>query len=258
MLLIPAIDLRGGGVVRLMHGDFNAETRYSADPRAILTRYRQAGAAWLHVVDLDGARDGVLANRALIVELAAQTGIHLQVGGGVRSADVIEDLFASGIARVVVGSAAIEKPDLVRGWLVRYGPERVCLAFDVKADNGGVPRVRTRGWTAGGSLSLWDAIDLYPARSVRHVLCTDIDRDGSLSGPNLELYAQGTARYPHLQWQASGGVRSAADLTELARLQVAATVSGKALLENRIHTEELRPFLPGASFPASTSATARS
>ncbi|HVO46760.1 MAG TPA: HisA/HisF-related TIM barrel protein, partial [Steroidobacteraceae bacterium] len=122
----------------------------------------------------------------------------------------------------------------------------------------GVPRVRTHGWTAGGSLSLWDALLLYPVRSLRHVLCTDIERDGALGGPTLQLYAQCVARFPRLQWQASGGVRSAADLTALARLDVAAAVSGKALLENRIPIEELRPFLPGASFPVSTSATARS
>ncbi|HVO47316.1 MAG TPA: HisA/HisF-related TIM barrel protein, partial [Steroidobacteraceae bacterium] len=117
MLLIPAIDLREGRVVRLLQGDFSAETRYSSDPREILTKYHRAGAAWLHVVDLDGARDGVLVNRALIGELAAHPGVHLQVGGGVRSTEAIEDLFASGIARVVIGSTAVEKPDLVRQWL---------------------------------------------------------------------------------------------------------------------------------------------
>jgi len=258
MLLIPAIDLREGRVVRLLQGDFSAETRYSSDPREILTKYQRAGAVWLHVVDLDGARDGVLANRTLIGELASHPGVQLQVGGGVRSTEVIEDLFESGIARVVIGSTAVEKPDLVRQWLLRYGSDRVCLAFDVKVDDRDVPRVRTHGWTAGGNVSLWDALALYPATNLRHILCTDIDRDGALSGPNLQLYAQGVARFPQLQWQASGGVRSAADLSALASLDVAATVSGKALLENRIPTEELRPFLPGASSPVSTSATARS
>ncbi len=258
MLLIPAIDLRGGRCVRLYQGDFRAETRYELAPHELLLRYRALGASWLHIVDLDGARDGVLANRAIILALASQQAVSLQVGGGMRSAGALGDLVRHGIDRVVVGSAAVERPREVAGWLAQFGPERVCLAFDVRLDERGEPRVRTRGWTHDSSRSLWSALEPYCAHGLRHVLCTDIDRDGSLSGPNLELYREALRRFPHLAWQASGGVRHAADLAALAAVGVQAAVSGKALLEERITPEELRPFLPNASSPASTSATAKS
>lgn len=258
MLLIPAIDLRAGRCVRLYQGNFRAETRYEQSPRELLEKYRSLGASWVHVVDLDGARDGVLANREIIIELAAQPGLKLQVGGGLRSAKIIHELIESGIERVVIGSAAVERPEEVRGWMRRFGADRICLALDVRCDRHGPPQVRTRGWQAGTALSLWEAFDLYPAGTLRHVLCTDIGRDGALSGPNLDLYRESRERFPGLALQASGGVRDAADLQALARLGLAAAVSGRALLEERIRPEELRPFLPDASFPASTSATAGS
>ncbi|HYK24947.1 MAG TPA: 1-(5-phosphoribosyl)-5-[(5-phosphoribosylamino)methylideneamino] imidazole-4-carboxamide isomerase [Steroidobacteraceae bacterium] len=250
MLLIPAIDLRAGHCVRLLKGDFGAETRYELEPHELLGRYRALGASWLHVVDLDGAKRGKLANRAIIVALASQPAVSVQAGGGVRSAGTAHDLLAHGVDRVVVGSAAIERAGEVAGWIARFGPERVCLAFDVRLDAGGVPRVRTHGWMEGGTLSLWDAIEPYRPCGLRHVLCTDIDRDGALAGPNLDLYREALRRFPELAWQASGGVRDAADLAALASIGIGAAVSGKALLEERMTPEELRPFLPNASSPA--------
>jgi len=246
VLLIPAIDLRHGRCVRLLKGDFAAETRYEYEPHELLQRYRDIGASWLHVVDLDGARDGTLANRSIVVSLASQSAVKIQVGGGVRSAAVIDDLLRQRVSRVVVGSRAVERPQEVIGWLTQFGAARICLAFDVRHDAGGVPRVRTRGWTQGGELSLWQALEPYLAHGLTHVLCTDIDRDGALSGPSIGLYRECRARYPHIAWQASGGVRDAADLAALDQLGLAAAVSGKALLEERMTSEELRPFLPNA------------
>ncbi len=258
MLLMPAIDLRHGRCVRLFQGDFGAETQYEHEPHELLLRYRGLGASWLHVVDLDGAKDGVLANRSVIVALASQRAVRLQVGGGVRSAAAIDDLLRHGVERVVIGSAAVERPDEVASWIDRFGVDRICLAFDVRIDSAGRPLVRKHGWTEGTAVTLWDALGRFAAGSVKHVLCTDIERDGALSGPNVPLYETAVRRFPAVAWQASGGVRDAADLTALARCGAAAAVSGKALLEERITPEELRPFLPDASSPASTSATARS
>jgi phosphoribosylformimino-5-aminoimidazole carboxamide ribotide isomerase len=258
MLLIPAIDLRNGRCVRLLKGNFDAETSYELEPQDLLRRYRELGAPWLHVVDLDGARDGVLANRATIVSLVKQDGVRMQVGGGMRSREIAADLLSCGVARIVVGSAAIERPNEVARWLTHFGPERICLALDVKLGADAEPFVRTRGWTAATSVTLWEAVAPFLGAGLEHVLCTDIDRDGALAGPNLELYRRALERFPQLAWQASGGVRDAADLAALARVGVAAAVSGKALLEQRITSEELRPFLPNASSPASTSAPARS
>ncbi len=251
MLLIPSIDLRGGRSVRLLQGDFAAETRYELEPHELLARYRQLGASWLHVVDLDAARDGTPINRSLIHRLATQRAVQLQVGGGVRDAAAIEQLLRGGaarggVARVVVGSAAVEQPELVAGWLEHYGVERVCLAFDVRHDEHGTPRVRTRGWQSASALSLWEAVAAFETRGLKHVLCTDIERDGALAGPNVALYREALARFPQIQWQASGGIASGADLAALAACGVPAAISGKALLEERITREELKPYLPNA------------
>ena len=246
MQLIPAIDLRGGHCVRLLRGDFAAETRYERTPLELLQHYRAIGARWLHVVDLDGARDGQLANRPTIVQLAAQTGINVQLGGGVRSTDILEELLTLGVARVVIGSAAVEQREQVSGWLAHYGAERICLALDVRHDDRQQPLLHTHGWRQATALSLWDAVESYMACGLRHVLCTDIERDGALTGPNLALYIQAVTRFPQVHWQASGGVSSGADLAALAACGVAAAISGKALLENRLPEGALQPYLPGA------------
>jgi phosphoribosylformimino-5-aminoimidazole carboxamide ribotide isomerase len=146
MRLIPALDLKAGYCVRLLHGDFANETRYDASPASLLEKYRQMGADWLHVVDLDGAKDGSLGNRAGIVHLAAQQEVKLQVGGGLRNTAAVTQMLDIGVSRVVIGSAAVTHIEQVRNWLQHFGPERVVLAFDVRLDDGGAPRVATQGW----------------------------------------------------------------------------------------------------------------
>jgi phosphoribosylformimino-5-aminoimidazole carboxamide ribotide isomerase len=250
MELIPAIDLRGGRCVRLLQGRFDAETHYLGDPVDLARAYLAQGAGRLHVVDLDGARDGTPANQEVIAHLVAVTGIALQVGGGVRSEERLMVLLALGVARVVVGSLAILEPAVLRRCLDRHGPDRVVLALDVRHDAAGRPRLVTHGWRQAGSRDLWelleDPVAGYGGSDVRHVLCTDVDRDGTLCGPNLALYEAAVRRFPGIAWQASGGVRDAADLRALRATGAAAAVSGRALLEQRISTEELRPFLPSA------------
>ncbi len=246
MLLIPSIDLRGGHCVRLLQGDFAAETRYQFEAQELLSRYQRLGARWLHVVDLDAARDGTPGNRKLIHQLATQRTVELQVGGGLRDRAAIDDLLMHGIARVVIGSAAVEKPGQVADWMHSFGPERICLAFDVRLDAQRTPRLHTHGWQHPTALSLWDAVATFTDRGLKHVLCTDIDRDGALGGPNLALYQEALQRFPHIQWQASGGIGNGADLAALAAHGVPAAISGKALLEERISVEELQPYLPNA------------
>lgn len=246
MILIPSMDLRGGGCVRLLQGDFAAERRYDDEPRDLLQRYERAGASWFHIVDLDGARDGALAHRELIGALAREARLSLQVGGGVRDESALQDLLARGVARVVVGSLAIESPGLVRTWLGQYGAERICVAFDVRADEAGRPLVRTRGWQEDTQLTLWEALAAYADTPLRHVLCTDIARDGMLNGPSLALYAEARRRFPAIDWQASGGLRSLADLQDLERIGVAGAISGRALLDAPELLVEARPYLPNA------------
>jgi phosphoribosylformimino-5-aminoimidazole carboxamide ribotide isomerase len=256
MRLIPSIDLRGGQCVRLYQGDFGRETRYDASPREQLARYRGLGADWVHVVDLDAARDGgttaagsapgcpASANRSVIAALAAESELRLQVGGGIRSEAALAGMLELGAARAVVGSAALAQAADVRAWIGRFGPDRVVLAFDVRLDEGGMPRVATHGWQRQSNVSLWDAVAGFAPARLRHVLCTDVSRDGALAGPNVGLYAEAVRRFPDILWQASGGIRDASDLAALAGCGAAAAISGKALLENRIAAEDLRPFLP--------------
>lgn len=243
MRLIPAIDLRGGRCVRLLRGDFDAETRYDYEPHELLARYRALGATWLHVVDLDGARAGRVVNRDIIVALASQKAVNLQVGGGLRQLAVIDDLLRHGVDRLVIGSAAIEQVEEVRAWFARFGAERLCLALDVRLDPSGTPLVQTRGWTQETRKTLWEVVEAYGDCGLTHVLCTDVERDGALEGPNIDLYAEALRRYPMIAWQASGGIRDARDLAELARIGVAAAISGKALLEQRMTDADLRPYL---------------
>jgi phosphoribosylformimino-5-aminoimidazole carboxamide ribotide isomerase len=250
MQLIPAIDLKAGRCVRLLNGNFAAETVYPVTPSQLLARYRALGARWLHVVDLDGASQGGSTterpNYSLIAELVAQSGTKLQVGGGLRTSSSVHNMLDRGVARVVLGTAALMDPEAVRGWLKIFGSERIALAFDVRPGADAVPRVTTHGWLAQSTLSLWDAVARFTDAGLEHVLCTDVTRDGALSGPNLALYAEAVQRYPQIAWQASGGIRDARDLHSLQSCSVAAAISGKALLDNLIPVPELAPFLQSA------------
>jgi phosphoribosylformimino-5-aminoimidazole carboxamide ribotide isomerase len=178
--------------------------------------------------------------------LASQRAIKLQVGGGLRNTAALAQMLDAGAARAVVGSAALSHVDQVKAWLRHFGPDRLTLAFDVSLDDSGVPRVMTHGWQHQSAHSLWSAVDLYSASGLKHVLCTDVGRDGALTGPNIDLYKEAVRRYPQIEWQASGGIRHARDLHALVETGCAAAISGKALLEDLIPPEELRPFLPNA------------
>ncbi len=189
MELIPAIDIRDGRCVRLLRGDFDRETRYDFDPVELAVRYRDAGARWLHVVDLDGAKAGRPQNLPLVARMRDASGLKIQLGGGLRThADLVEALSIA--ERAVVGSLAVTEPSTVGAWLDELGGERLTLALDVRLGADGTPTVATHGWTQASAVTLADAVERYLAHGLRHVLCTDIDRDGALSGPNVALYAR--------------------------------------------------------------------
>jgi phosphoribosylformimino-5-aminoimidazole carboxamide ribotide isomerase len=250
MQLLPAIDLKDGRCVRLLQGDFAAQTIYSNDPLEIFAGYLAFGAQRIHLVDLDGAIDGMQRNFAIFRTMLDKKAAAIQVGGGLRTLQRIEDLFSLGVQRAVVGSVAVMTPTEVVAWGKRVGAERLVLAFDVRIAQDGTPKLTTHGWQQQSEKSLWDAVEYYATQGFQHVLCTDIARDGALTGPNQTLYREAVRRFPQVQWQASGGVAVAADLHALRDCGVAAAISGRALLENKISLEELQPFLPNASFPA--------
>ncbi len=230
--VIPAIDLRGGRVVRLLKGDYERQTDYAVEPLALAENHAAQGAEWLHVVDLDGARVGTQTHLAML-EAMAGTGLKLQAGGGIRDEDGIERLFDVGVSRAVVGSLAVREPDRVATWIERYGADRLTLALDVRRRDG-VWRLASAGWTADEDVALDTLAGFYAERGARHVLSTDIDRDGAMTGPSLELYAYLARTFPALAVQASGGVRDDDDVRAVRMTGAAGVVLGRALLDGRL------------------------
>lgn len=229
--VIPAIDLRGGQVVRLKQGDYAQQTDYAFDPVELARRYAGAGATWLHLVDLDGARSGSLDNLKVIEAITAN-GMQVQAGGGVRGAEDVQRLFDAGVTRVVLGSVAIRDPERVADWLASYGPERLTLALDTRRVDGrwALP---SAGWTEMEARTLDELAPWYAERGARHLLCTDIDRDGMLAGFNLDLYRHLAQTVPQLAVQASGGVRSLEDIRAAREAGAGGVILGRALLEGR-------------------------
>ncbi|WP_395788719.1 1-(5-phosphoribosyl)-5-[(5-phosphoribosylamino)methylideneamino]imidazole-4-carboxamide isomerase [Aquimonas sp.] len=235
---IPAIDVRGGRVVRLKQGDYAQETRYPSEPLALALRYAEAGADWLHLVDLDAAQAGGYTLAPLVRSLREQSKQRIQSGGGVRSEADVEALLAAGVERVVVGSLAVKSADEVIGWLQRFGAEHLCIALDTRQDAAGVWRLPTHGWTESAGEELFALVDRYRAAGLRHLLCTDIARDGMLNGPNFDLYRTLIERAPEVQLIASGGVAGLDDIRAARAVGAAGVVLGKALLDGCFSVEE--------------------
>jgi phosphoribosylformimino-5-aminoimidazole carboxamide ribotide isomerase len=231
MELIPAIDLLDGSCVRLLHGDFSRVTHYPKPAADLAREYADAGARWLHVVDLAASRDGEKADTRALFDLLDQASQPVQTGGGVRAGRDVAERLEAGAARVVVGSLCVNESARFLRWLEEFGAERLVAALDVRLDDKGVPWPRTHGWTSRGDRNLWQLLDELSEGGLLHLLCTDISRDGALSGPNFALYAEIVERYPQLRLQASGGVAGLRDLQRLKPTGVAGAITGKALLE---------------------------
>jgi phosphoribosylformimino-5-aminoimidazole carboxamide ribotide isomerase len=234
----PAIDVREGRVVRLAQGDYARETRYDGTPLDVAMRYAAQGAEWLHLVDLDAARAGGYTLAPLLGELAQHTSLKVQTGGGVRQRDDVARMLAAGAQRVVVGSLAVRQPDTVLAWLAEFGSDRITVALDTRRDDDGVWRLPVHGWTETASETLDELASRYAEGGLRHLLCTDIARDGMLTGPNLDLYAHLRQVVPSLQVQASGGVSAVVDVTGARAAGCAGIVLGRALLEGRFELPE--------------------
>jgi len=237
MQIIPAIDLRAGRVVRLKQGDYAQETRYEFDACALAADYADAGATWLHLVDLDGAKSGAFENLRVLEKIAAAERLAVQAGGGVRSEDDVQRLLDAGVARVVVGSVAVREPGKVEKWISRYGEDRLCIALDTRSENG-VWRLPSAGWTQSEGATLDELAPRYANAGAKHLLCTDISRDGMLSGPNLDLYKHVQRIAPQLSLIASGGVRDLADVQALRTQGVGGVVLGRSLLEGKLTLAE--------------------
>lgn len=238
MKIIPAIDLLDGKCVRLLHGDFKQCKVYDVNPVKLAEEYAEAGAQWLHVVDLAASRDGEDADIKPLLRLIRKTSQWVQTGGGVRDEDDVQIRLDNGADRVVIGSICVSEPERFSQWLSKFGSNRLVAALDVQIDENGVPWPRTHGWTRGSERNLWSYLEYYQFRGLRHILCTDISRDGAMQGPNLDLYREIVKRHPTMSVQASGGVSSLQDLENLDQTGATSAITGKALLEGKFTITE--------------------
>lgn len=229
--IFPAVDLRGGRCVRLEQGEADRETRYAADPLAMVNRFCDAGAEWVHVVDLDAAF-GEGSNRALIRELAGRVPVAVQTGGGLRTMADIDEMLQAGVARVVLGTVAVEQPELVQQAVQQWGADRIAVGIDARGR-----QVASRGWRAQASADVIGLGSSLVAAGIRTLIYTDIERDGMFTGPNLELAAE-LGRATGAEVIVSGGVRDVADLLASAESGAAGAIVGKALYEGRMELDE--------------------
>ncbi|MFB0913036.1 MAG: 1-(5-phosphoribosyl)-5-[(5-phosphoribosylamino)methylideneamino]imidazole-4-carboxamide isomerase [Glaciecola sp.] len=237
-MIIPAIDLIDGKVVRLYQGDYNQTTEYQLDPIDVVHQYADDGAQWLHIVDLTGAKDTAKRQLTLISEMVATKRMKFQSGGGVRTKADVEGLLKSGVQRVVIGSLAVTQPEVVEQWMVEFGPEHIVLALDINIDQQGNKFVATHGWQQDSGVSIEVLIKRYSKVGLKHVLCTDISRDGTLQGANDSLYKEVVTQFPNIQWQASGGIGSLHDIEALKPTNVAGVILGRALLEGKFTVKQ--------------------
>jgi phosphoribosylformimino-5-aminoimidazole carboxamide ribotide isomerase len=232
--LIPAIDIINGQCVRLTKGDYNQKTVYRDSPAEVAKEFEAIGFRRLHVADLDGAKSKHIVNDAVLTAITTETNLAVDFGGGIKTDEDIEKAFAAGAAMVTVGSIAVTQPDLFMGWLEKYGPERMILGADVRHG-----KISINGWKEDSTEDLLPFLRKYIEAGVRNVLCTEISKDGTLSGPAVDLYSEVMNTYPDLHLIASGGVSSLDDIKALDAAGIPAVVFGKAIYEGRINLREL-------------------
>ncbi|WP_318404085.1 1-(5-phosphoribosyl)-5-[(5-phosphoribosylamino)methylideneamino]imidazole-4-carboxamide isomerase [Photobacterium leiognathi] len=237
-MIIPALDLIEGQVVRLFQGDYGQVTEYKVDPAEQFNLYHQAGANWLHLVDLTGAKDTQARQLSLIERLLKSTPANVQIGGGVRTEQDVADLLNAGAKRVVIGSTAVKQPEMVKGWMEIYGAEHIVLALDINIDDDGNRIVAVSGWQEDSGVTIEALLDDFLKVGLKHVLCTDISRDGTLAGSNVELYVDLCRQYPQVQFQSSGGIGSLDDIAALKGSGVAGVIVGRALLDGKFTAEQ--------------------
>ncbi|WP_427450812.1 1-(5-phosphoribosyl)-5-[(5-phosphoribosylamino)methylideneamino]imidazole-4-carboxamide isomerase [Litorimonas sp. WD9-15] len=230
-MIFPAMDLMDGGCVRLLKGDFSARTNYAADPVEVAQGYAAAGAEWMHIVDLDGAKNGATAQTELILKVANSAKIKVQTGGGIRELSQVQTLLNGGVDRVVIGSLAVTNPQMVKHWLETLGPDAICLALDVNQSEDGEFRPAIKGWTEPSKKTLWDVLSDYLGSGLKTILVTDIGRDGMQTGGNLDLYKRIQSDFPTIDLITSGGVGTLDHVRDLKALNPHGIIIGKALYE---------------------------
>jgi phosphoribosylformimino-5-aminoimidazole carboxamide ribotide isomerase len=237
MVIIPAIDIIDGKCVRLTQGDYSRKKVYSQDPLDVAKMFENAGLQRLHLVDLDGAKAGSVQNWKVLENIAANTSLVIDFGGGVKTNKDVQVILGSGAALVTVGSIAVKNEELFSSWLTEYGADKFFLGADVKDE-----MIAVHGWLETTDISVFDLINKYAAKGITQVFCTDVAKDGLLKGASVDLYKKIIERFPSIELSASGGVSTVDDLTELQNIGCAGAIVGKAIYENKIALEQLISF----------------
>lgn len=232
--IIPAIDIIGGECVRLSQGDYSRKSVYYKDPLEVALRFEDCGIRRLHLVDLDGAKESRPANLPVLERIASRTSLQVQYGGGIKSAGALESVFGSGAARAICGSIAIREPELFEEWLGKFGPEKMILGADTKDG-----RVAINGWLESVETGVEELIARFAAASLSQVICTDISRDGMLTGPSTPLYIKLQEMFPDIDITVSGGISSWDDISNLDAAGLRSVIVGKAIYEGKITFEML-------------------
>lgn len=238
MQIIPAIDIIEGKCVRLTHGDYNQKKIYNEHPLEVAKQFEDAGIKRLHLVDLDGAKAGIVKNWKELELIAAKTSLEIDFGGGIKSEKDVRIVFDSGAVLATVGSIAVKDEEIFTGWLKKFGADAFLLGADVKDE-----KIMVSGWMEQTDVWVYDFIEKYLQKGMKQIFCTDVSKDGALEGPSTELYKNIVQKFPQLHFIASGGISSIADVHQLKETGCKGAIIGKAIYEGRIRLSELKPYL---------------
>ncbi len=234
MIVYPAIDVIDGQCVRLTHGKYDSKKVYSKDPTAIAQEFEDAGFTHLHMVDLDGAKAGKVINLSILEKTVNATSLQIDFGGGIRSQQDVDDVLSAGAKQINVGSLAVKSPKIVRSWMEKYGPSTLILSADVKDEY-----IALHGWQEKSKILLKDFILNFSQAGIQYITCTDISKDGALTGASTQLYKELIATFPDLKIIASGGVHSIDNLIDLKSVGCYGAIVGKAIYERQVDLMEL-------------------
>ncbi len=235
--IIPAIDIIDGKCVRLSQGDYSKKTIYNENPVEVAKQFEDLGIKRLHLVDLDGAKKGEVVNFKVLDQIANQTDLKIDFGGGIKTNESIQAIFEAGADMATIGSMAVKNPELFYTWLNTYGSSKILLGADVKGEN-----IAISGWLEETKLNIIDFLKQNIENGLTQSFCTDVSKDGMLQGPSIELYKKIIKQFPTLNFTASGGIANMDDVKILLEIGCSGAIIGKALYEGRIKTSELKQF----------------
>jgi phosphoribosylformimino-5-aminoimidazole carboxamide ribotide isomerase len=238
MRIIPAIDIIEGKCVRLFQGDYNQKTIYNENPLEVAKSFEDAGLKYLHVVDLDGAKQGKIVNHKVLEKITSKTSLIVDFGGGISSDEMIKIPFECGAAQVTLGSIAVKSKETVEHWLKVYGADKIIIGADVNNE-----RIQINGWQEDSKVFVYDFLAEYVEAGIKYSVCTDISKDGTLKGPSIDLYKKIKEHFKDLNLIASGGIGSLHDVEACDKAGLEGCIIGKAIYEGKIRLDELHKFV---------------